>query len=224
MRLTEDAERERSQREIKIRLALSKFAKRSILEIILNLYNKICLLAPSAKLIRSNDSFLQGNFYLPKFLFMTKILNNKRRSAEFISDIKIGDISIECRLFESPNNNLHPILPEFEEQFGILEKGIFIDLGWDVVIGARIYILQDRQIIRGSSLWYADLSSEGSYRWYEVGYRHRRWFSDDLIVARSPGSAKYRLSKISEGPLAIDDEAESDFQRRWIDFLHKSSH
>lgn len=115
----------------------------------------------------------------------------------------------------------------------VLEPGIFINSGWDVVAHTQIMVDQQLPHYRWSaSLWFTKLKGGSDYRWYETSYWRpwRRSGNEFEPHAENPGSdADFAASHIMHsvnlafGPIEIDDERENDFHDRWIWLLSKAA-
>ena len=115
----------------------------------------------------------------------------------------------------------------------LIEKKSFNRSRWDVIVGAKIEILQEHpKYIWGASLLYTNLGEGDEYRWWETLYMHnpiRRSQPEyqpyalevfqQADLAASPGMNEFQLAA---NPTPIDDECIDDFCSRWSDLLAKA--
>lgn len=124
----------------------------------------------------------------------------------------------------------------FRVPFRYIEAGSFPNWGVDIVCGALILLEQEQQSYQGRSanLWYGDLNSEGTFRWWEIAYFNsalRRspavnrsepfgvLSTDELRHADIAGSNVMGAVNLAAKPVPIDGEHFDEFVTRWSNRL-----
>ncbi|MGD8456280.1 MAG: serine/threonine-protein kinase [Anaerolineales bacterium] len=111
----------------------------------------------------------------------------------------------------------------------LINKDYFQKSGWDVIIGAYIYVSQYYpQYQRGANIWYTNMGVGDEYRLWEVCYMHHP------LRGRSPENQPYGFDLVeyadipllgmhtvqfASKPKPVDDENIRDFTNRWSELL-----
>ena len=111
-----------------------------------------------------------------------------------------------------------------------LQEGAFQLSGWDVITGGLISVKQHQpEYTWSASLWYTNLGSGDTYRWYEVSYfaplsrsGSNVPFALREIDEADEGIASGGKYRIASGPYPIDDENVDEFYDRWAEIFAKA--
>ncbi len=126
------------------------------------------------------------------------------------------------------------LMVEFLLAGGPVPSAAFPQSGWDVIAAAEIKVRQAHpEYIWSASLWYTNLGSGATYRWYEVSYfanpitgpspPYQPYALADFAAADEAVSPVTGLHQKAFGPEAIDGEDAEQFFDRWAGSLAKAA-
>lgn len=117
-----------------------------------------------------------------------------------------------------------------------LESQLFSESGWDVVLGIKSVVFQNKQpkYQWGANFWYAKTSqSQADYRWWEVSYmtnplvrerpEYQPFALDDPGQADKAAAPVMGRLQLAAQPVNIDDEDFESFYIRWRDLLAQAA-
>lgn len=119
---------------------------------------------------------------------------------------------------------------------GVLESQLFSESGWDVILGIKSTVIQDKlpKYQWGANFWYAKTNrSQLNYRWWEVAYmvnpivRQQPEFQpfalENLEFADKAAGPVFWKIQLAAKPVPIDDEDFEKFYARWRDLLAQAA-
>ena len=213
----EEARRSAYAREWERRIAIAEEASQILMGIIHQLVEEVTVCVPTAEILfewpePKLSIFLIWLQWLSPSLWRWIILGQEK---PLLLSVRLQDVRLEAHYFTQSK------APYFSSHRKVLARNNFQRSGWDVILGARLFLQKRGQEIVSRSLWYTNLGIHKVYRWYEVGYSRHSWFGQSSVGALEPMKADRPLTRkgryeISAGPVPIDDEDAKSFCSRWL--------